>query len=81
LNTSVINLLQKFKQNSLFGNVNLDLHKRDSSIRQTLTHLLPLIDNIHSIQGQNILQLAALYYANSGMPHCGIMMARFLEIL
>jgi hypothetical protein len=86
LNTSVINLLQKFQQNSLFGNVNLDMRimrdgDRDRSIRvrETLSHLQPLIANLNSIQGGNIAQLVAFDNANSDMAM--LKMARFLAIL
>jgi hypothetical protein len=83
LNTSVINLLQKFQQNSLFGNVNLDMRLRDGSIPETLSHLLPLIDNLNSIQGENIAQLVAFDNANSysEMAMGMLKMARFLAIL
>jgi hypothetical protein len=83
LNTPVINLLQKFKQNSLFGNVNLDLYAERSTneLLQTLSHILPSIENINSIQGRTIAQLVGLYNANSGMAMAMLKMARFLDIL
>jgi hypothetical protein len=76
----VINLLQKFQHNSLFGNVNLDLSFQDRSIREELSHVLPLIDNINSIQGWNIEQLGAFYNANSEMAMAMLKMARILGI-
>jgi hypothetical protein len=86
LNTSVINLLQKFQQNSLFGNVNLDMRimrerDGDRSIRETLSHLQPFIANLNSIQGGNIAQLVAFNNANSDMAMAMLKMARFLAIL
>jgi hypothetical protein len=76
----VINLLQKFQQASLFGNVNLDLciAGREISLK-TLAHMLPLIDNINSIRGTNITLLAGLENTDSGMAM--LKMARFLDFL
>jgi hypothetical protein len=48
---------------------------------QTLSHILPSIENINSIQGRTIAQLVGLYNANSGMAMAMLKMARFLDIL
>jgi hypothetical protein len=90
----VINLLQKFKQNSLLGNVNLDLRLQKglwgidntpnaqwNRLLKTLAHLLPAIGNINSIRSEKIAQLAGLYNANSEMAMTMLKMARFLDIL
>jgi hypothetical protein len=85
LNTPVISLLQKFQQSSLFGNVNLDLRLhplgRRNELRETLSHILPSIDNINSIRGQTIAQLVGLSNANSDLAMAMLKMARFLDIL
>jgi hypothetical protein len=83
LNTPVINLLQKFKQASLFGNVNLDLRLHSGMITttflKTLSHILPSIDNINAIRGDKIAQLASLYHVNSEAA-IALKMTRFLDI-
>jgi hypothetical protein len=82
LSTPVINLLQKFQQNSLFGNVNLDICiAGGNTLLQTLSHILPSIDNINSIRGKTIAQFAGLDNANNEMAMTMLKMARFLDIL
>jgi hypothetical protein len=91
LSTPAINLLQKVKQNSLLGNVNLDLRLQkalwgidntpNAQWLKTLSHLRPAIDNINSIRYEKIAQLAGLYNANNEMAMTMLKMARFLDIL
>jgi hypothetical protein len=84
LNTPVINFLQKFKQKSLLGNVNLDLPLQKftewntNTLKESLSHLLPAIDNINSLRGQKY-QLIGLCNANSEAKAM-LKMTRFLEI-
>jgi hypothetical protein len=84
--------LQKFLQNALFGNVNLDLRllQQDKSIREntlltTLSHVLPLINNnsinFNSIQVGSIAQLANFQSANNDLAMRMLERARILAIL
>jgi hypothetical protein len=56
LDTSVLDFLEKFQQNSLFGNVNLDIKSSMSSQGRLtlLSYVLPLINNINSIFASDI---------------------------
>jgi glutamate-1-semialdehyde aminotransferase len=77
----VINFLQNFQQKSLFGHVNLDLRQHIGvNLRETLSHILPSIDNINSISGETITQLVSLCNANSEAAMAMMKMARFLDI-
>jgi hypothetical protein len=56
LDTSVLDFFEKFQQNSLFGNVNLDIKSSMSSQGRLtlLSYVLPLINNINSIFASDI---------------------------
>jgi hypothetical protein len=81
LSTPIIDLLEKFQKNSLFGNVNFDfcMQQHTLILPQTLSHLLPFIDNINSIQGADFEQLVSLYNSNNELAMAMLEMARFLE--
>jgi hypothetical protein len=87
LSTPVIDLLEKFQQKSLFKNVNLDLRlqqdtpTKKNTLIQTLSHVLPFIDNINSIQGANFEQLVNFYNSNNELAMAMLEMTRFLAIL
>jgi hypothetical protein len=58
LDTSVYDFLQKFQQKNLFGNVNLEIGSTMSSQGRLtlLSYVLPLINNINSIQARYIME-------------------------
>jgi hypothetical protein len=80
---SVIDLLEKFQRKSLFGNVNLNLRLQHDALilTKTLSHVLPFIDNINSIQGANLAQLVNFYNSNNELAMAMLEMTRFLAIL
>jgi hypothetical protein len=81
LNTPVINFLQKFQKKTLLGNVNLNLRFNTvNRLLKALSHILPSIDNINSIQGAKVTQLAGLHDANNDMA-IAMLKARFLDIM
>jgi hypothetical protein len=79
-----MNFLQKFQQASFFGNVNLDLRLHplgiNNELLQTLSHILPSIDNINCIRGARITQLVGLSNSNSEAAMTMLKMTRFLNI-
>jgi hypothetical protein len=74
MSTSVID------QNSLFGNVNLDLHMLQETLilPQTLSNVLPLINNINSILVYNFAQMVNLYNSGNELALSMLQMTRFL---
>jgi hypothetical protein len=82
MSTSVIDLLEKFQQNSLFGDVNLNLRLQHdtNTLTKTMSHVLPFIDNINSIQGAYFEQLVNFYNSNNELAMAMLEMTRFLAI-
>jgi hypothetical protein len=84
VDTSVLNFLRQFHQNSLFRNVNLLLHleieEEMDTLLTTMSDVLPLIrDNINSIQLVSLSQ-CLIYNANSDMAMDMLMMSRILQL-
>jgi hypothetical protein len=60
--------------------LDLCFHTNTKSLLYFLSHILPSIDNINSIRGAQITQLAEMYNADSEMAMALLKMARFLDI-
>jgi hypothetical protein len=81
----VLKFLEKFQQNALFTNVNLDFPRMDTRLLPTLDHVLPLIvnnndGNINSIQLWHIGRLENIYMSNYELAKNMLKMTRILVI-
>jgi hypothetical protein len=75
LDTSVLQFLQKFQQKCLLDNVNLSFGiLPDNIFAPALTHLLPLLDGIVSLELYESSQLSNIYHAGNGTEFANLAM-------